>query len=329
MAIPVITPPTGRLGSIKGASNRDLSQVYQKLVDIEGRLTTANTTQASILTKLTSLETMLLRLIGTTTPTGYTGLPDELRAARTAVETTIPAAIANDTAWLRYWQEVIGNRVYTTMTTAQDISAVLGLIGHLPTGSTIKDLLRSIDGNVLDIENCVCNDGGESYTPAPPSAGCGGEDPNWLQCGLNYAGAVTGGEVDLDIYRVAFPTITPSSIGAVPGVRTVTGGTQTGLTADASEFAGEAHQVCLAWDFQPSSGFYDFDHALYAETNPDLFSSYVSTSGAAPDAGTVGSSRVLLTGAGVHNYYHANFAFVQGSTISGRVWVQVVPPLPA
>lgn len=191
-------PPDGpwpsTTGGIRGPDSRNLTDLYNQQVLVTDALAALAVQVGSMATSIAQLAGDVRRLAGdgTTDPIGWPGLSSYLRSMLGAIPATDNDAIGRvvphlTTQRIALYNLLVGSGFspdedgpifYAAQSTiagytvlqqvrdaAQALSAVTGDLAALPVGSTIKDLIRSIDANALALAEC-CE---EQLNPPPPT----------------------------------------------------------------------------------------------------------------------------------------------------------------
>jgi hypothetical protein len=207
-----------------------------------------------------------------------------------------------------------------------DILAALGAITHPPNGSNLKDLLRSMDANLLELRDCACEGGGggNNFIAVPPAENCAGEPANWQECEL----LPLFSNEDAEVFAVRWPENVQNAGGddwrtyniAQAGDRRIIG------LRDPSEYvAFESVPLCIAYSFDPAtSPLYNYGlTSVIPYTNLLPYNFYVSFNPAPPpQSGAIQISVTARSGGdNLRGGAAMNVAFQLGSGPGvGKVW---------
>lgn len=197
--------PPGLDSGIRGPDGRSLTDVYNRVTDVRDSVEAAIVELVTVNTNLARVATAVERLsgVGTALPASWVGLPGYLNGiVGPSAAQNGPNSLFSNVSALRAELSRVGsilvggdspsgqNRMLqlvelltaveaeaaTSADAAAALALVVGSITDDPTGSTLKDLLRSLDVTAAAIQECVC-DGGTTPLPPPdnrePLSDCG------------------------------------------------------------------------------------------------------------------------------------------------------------
>lgn len=348
-----MTLPPGLSGGIRGPLGSSLTDVVNELGGIQGiadasleQLVTLNGTATRIadaLERLTGVgpapadwpglpEYALARLAPMTDPLiSPVSLLGQLNSVRVLVNalvralfgTQVPAEDDRFGTALSLLADLLASSV-ATGNNAADLALVAGGIGDAPVGSTLKDLLRSIDVNQARAADCACGESGGTFTPTTPTAACNGETGNWIEVPL----VLRFDNGESAVYTPDWPTV--PTVGSILGLRslrvfdsTYPVGAEYVLICDqADTLSVRPINACLAWDFDPAGPQFAVsdNNSSNAETlivfNTATVSPLEARQGGRAIGWTSFNSSFELPGG-----YAVNFAFPTGTVPNGKLWV--------
>lgn len=204
------------------------------------------------------------------------------------------------------------------------LNSILRQDGELPLDTSIFRLLASIDTNVAQIENCVCDgttDPG-AYEPVTPTTSCVGEASIWQECQLLPFDS--SGTTEYTVYRVIFPGSLTSvpALGDVNFHNTLPDPALSHLSN--SYGSGIEYTICIQWDFSPADTIYNYDVTVKQASDPNQFQGFISSSNAVPNqAGESIALQPYIDGTDQYGV-QMNIAFTGTTAPVGKVFVTAV-----
>lgn len=229
-------------GGLRGPDGRTLTDLYDQLASTNSHLSTLASAIALMASDLLATRQAVELLAGSplAAPAGWQGLPSGLAGLADQLDLLRDqaAGIRSDTAQLPAMAGAL-----------EQLELVLGSVAHPPTGSTIKDLLRSIDAGTQDLIEC-CEGSGEEPPPPPPENdppegwGCGTmvRAVDWVRSDVTHDDPFGHGETRL--WWPVFPLAAygDSEVLDVPVA-------SNGVRVPGLSIPGLRARVCISWDF--------------------------------------------------------------------------------
>lgn len=334
-----------RIGTVKGPDNRDLTDLYNQMAPLVGmaddiaairqmleylvKPLVFDPTWNGLPANIRALREYADRLVGVSTGTGWTGLPNYLGTVLGQQDSFDPGPNgAYYELLFSLFQNVFtlnagvtGELEGTTPATSVlaqvtgvpgllgAIASVLGSVSDDPAGDTIKELIEAIRA-------CSCGDTPPPFDPAPPTTGCFGSAAAWTECSLSFKYTNT----EVDVYQVIFP----ASVANLPGYTNV----QVGSTVDNALSTvtaidwSTARTVCMAWAFQEENPPVSFDIVASSDIDGELpFNAYGVLGNVTPVGEQLNVIPVGAAGGTIQHGLYCNFAFAVGASPVGKVWV--------
>lgn len=320
--------PPNRIGGVRGPGGATLDDVVAALTSMDDKLTTIANAQSNTLEQLIFIRDYLVQTIqlAEVNPEEYFGVATFLKNMNNVLNgvgasvqglegwALAPAQPATPRSWA-YGQQAL-----------EAISLVLGNVNAAPVGSTLKDLARSSDTNLLALLECLCEDPPPPpFNPSPPVTGCQNQTPAWIEGSLVLKQAGEPGGTD--VYGLVFP----SSLAGLAGY----GGAQLGsstnpvfiwLTSENGPKPGA--NICIAYSFAPGSGFQNY--LVGASSDIAINLPNTGFAGNTPPVPETNNQLIEIPNApgAVDNRPGAfvNFGFAAGSAPDGKVWVMAGDP---
>lgn len=349
--------PPNRIGGARGPNGSTLDDVVAGLGLLAQGLNNAGLILDGISDRIDITNQYLARLVGETVPANWTGLPNALGVDVTSngqvplftyvqalwdttatgvlpalsgpagprleeVRAAVAALQGNDLANLSN----LAFLLQTQLTLQEQMQLVLGFVEQAPAGSSIKDLLRSIDVNQLRAAEC-CEEGSTGGgTIPPPPTNCNGRLGTYQQCSLTPIGTGVVGADTYDVYRLLWPA-SFFEAERMGNVGPVAPGANNGLGSLPDELGQNVanYDVCLATRFVQGG------HPLFAavvqteRANPTNITFAFANTQPFTEDGTFYETFYRGVSPDEPNILVANFAWPQGTAPSGAVWALVLP----
>jgi hypothetical protein len=180
-----VSLPVNRIGAIRGPDGATLSDVVALLSQMRDQQQVTNQELINISLQINTLDTRLGAINDALIPlvtiaNATTNTYEETQALNTLMQAYINLAGATETFqgaaflmennrdWNRYTGQIANQRLGGLENRASELLDAIGRLIHPPTGSNLKDLLRSLDTNILNLLECCRGDTGGEGPPTNP-----------------------------------------------------------------------------------------------------------------------------------------------------------------